>query len=93
MKQVIFFKGSTCAPCKAFEPVITEMVANADLPLRVELDNVELMAQFGLRVVPSVVMAHVLPGGALEVEEVLSGAVRSRTLHDALLRFVVAQPD
>lgn len=89
MKQVILFKGSSCAPCKVFEPVFFKIMEEhgAELNLHVETDNHALMSKYGVRAVPTVVMAHILPDGKEEVEQILTGAIRSKTLEDAVHRF------
>ncbi|QFR57635.1 thioredoxin [Serratia phage Slocum] len=95
MKVVILFKGSNCAPCKVFEPLVNKIMEEhgQGLEFLTVTDDVELMQKFGTRVVPSVVMYHKLPNGGVEVETVLSGAIRSKTLEDAVYRLKNSVPD
>ncbi|EAT0097324.1 thioredoxin [Salmonella enterica] len=57
-KQIIFFKGSNCTPCKMVEPAmerIKEKYKGTVQYVRAVDDNV-WMANFGIRSVPAVVV-------------------------------------
>ena len=89
-KVVILFKGSTCAPCKMFEPVFDKVVEEYPaLEIRKETDNVELMAKFGVRQVPVMVLADEADG-RLEANHILAGrSLRKETMHEAISDFLV----
>lgn len=58
MKQVIFFKGSNCVPCKMVEPMMDKIKAKAlyNYQYVKAVDDVDWMANFGIRSVPAVVI-------------------------------------
>lgn len=65
MKQVIFFKGSTCVPCKVVEPYVDEVMEEVKANVRGSevqyvkaVDDVAWMANFGIRQVPAVVIIN-----------------------------------
>lgn len=58
MKQVIFFKGSNCVPCKIVEPMMDEVkeICRGDMQYVKAIDDVDWMMNFGIRTVPAVVI-------------------------------------
>lgn len=89
-KIAILFKGSTCQPCKLFEPVFDKVVEQYPaLAIRKETDNVELMAKFGVRQVPVMILVDEI-NGRLEANHILSGrSLRKETMHEAISDFLV----
>lgn len=88
-KVAILFKGATCAPCKMFEPVFDKVVHEyPNMAIRKETDNVELMAKFGVRQVPVIVLVDEV-NGRLEANHILSGrSLRKETMHEAIVAFL-----
>ena len=58
MKQLLYFYGQWCGPCKSFKPVM-ERLSQA-LPIRfVDVDaEPQLVAEYGIRNVPTVVVTQ-----------------------------------
>ena len=58
MKQLIYFYGTFCNPCKSFKPVMERL--SQELPIRfVDVDTEpQLVAEYGIRNVPSVVVTQ-----------------------------------
>ena len=55
MKQLIYFYGTFCNPCKSFKPVMERL--SQELPVRfVDVDaEPQLVAEYGIRNVPTIV--------------------------------------
>ncbi|ATI16582.1 thioredoxin [Salmonella enterica subsp. enterica serovar Typhimurium] len=93
-KLVYLLKGSTCNPCKLFEPVFDKVVQDYSLEVHKETDNTELMQKFGVRQVPVVVLADRLPNGRVEANHILIGRqLRKETMHDAIKNFLEDNPE
>ncbi|CCI88458.1 thioredoxin, phage-associated [Yersinia phage phiR2-01] len=93
-KLVYLLKGSTCAPCKLFEPVFDKVVEDYSLEVHKEVDNSELMQKFGVRQVPVVVLADRLPNGRIEANHIMIGRdLRKETLHSAIKNFLEDNPE
>ncbi|ECJ3451793.1 thioredoxin [Salmonella enterica] len=93
-KLVYLLKGSTCNPCKMFEPVFDKVVQYYSLEVHKEVDNQELMQKFGVRQVPVVVLADRLPNGRVEANHILIGRqLRKETMHDAIKNFLEDNPE
>ncbi|HCH9411582.1 TPA: thioredoxin family protein, partial [Salmonella enterica] len=87
-------KGSTCNPCKMFEPVFDKVVNDYNLEIHKETDNTELMQKFGVRQVPVVVLADRLPNGRIEANHILIGRqLRKETMHEAIKNFLDDSPE
>lgn len=56
MKQILFFKGSTCVPCKILEPMLDSIVEGKDVQVVKAVDDIDWMMNFGIRQVPAVVV-------------------------------------
>ncbi|WCX68729.1 thioredoxin [Salmonella phage GSW6] len=89
-KLVYLLKGSTCAPCKMFEPVFDKVVENFNgVEVHKEVDNAELMQKFGVRQVPVVVLADRLPNGRIEANHIMVGRqLRKETMNSAIQEFL-----
>ncbi|UPW38427.1 thioredoxin [Salmonella phage Kenya-K18] len=93
-KLVYLLKGSTCNPCKMFEPVFDKVVSDYNLEIHKETDNTELMQKFGVRQVPVVVLADRLPNGRVEANHILIGRqLRKETMHEAIKNFLDDNPE
>lgn len=93
-KLVYLLKGSTCNPCKMFEPVFDKVVNDYNLEIHKEADNTELMQKFGVRQVPVVVLADRLPNGRVEANHILIGRqLRKETMHEAIKNFLDDNPE
>lgn len=94
-KLAILLKGSTCAPCKLFDPVFDKVVQEyPGLGITKEVDNTELMQKFGIRQVPAVVLADRLPNGRVEANHILIGRqLRKETMHEAIKTFLEDNPE
>lgn len=93
-KLVFLLKGSTCAPCKLFEPVFDKVVEDYSLEVHKEVDNSELMQKFGVRQVPVVVLADRLPNGRIEANHIMIGRdLRKETMHSAIKNFLEDNPE
>lgn len=93
-KLVYLLKGSTCNPCKMFEPVFDKVVNDYNLEINKETDNTELMQKFGVRQVPVVVLADRLPNGRVEASHILIGRqLRKETMHEAIKNFLDDNPE
>ncbi|WP_349043583.1 thioredoxin family protein [Brucella melitensis] len=93
-KLVYLLKGSTCAPCKMFEPVFDKVVEDYSLEVHKEVDNSELMQKFGVRQVPVVVLADRLPNGRIEANHIMIGRdLRKETMHSAIKNFLEDNPE
>lgn len=58
MKQIIYFYGTFCNPCKSFKPVMESI--SRELPVRfVDVDTEpQLVAEYGIRSVPTTVIVQ-----------------------------------
>lgn len=58
MKQIIYFYGTFCNPCKSFRPTIESI--SREIPVRfVDVDaEPQLVAEYGIRNVPTVVIVQ-----------------------------------
>lgn len=58
MKQMIFFKGSNCVPCKMVEPMMDDIKnkTRGTIQYVKAVDDVAWMANFGIRSYPAVVI-------------------------------------
>ena len=58
MKQIIYFYGTFCNPCKSFRPTIESI--SRELPVRfVDVDTEpQLVAEYGIRNVPTIVIVQ-----------------------------------
>ena len=58
MKQIIYFYGTFCNPCKSFRPTIESI--SRELPVRfVDVDaEPQLVAEYGIRNVPTIVIVQ-----------------------------------
>ncbi|QIO01455.1 putative thioredoxin [Salmonella phage bobsandoy] len=93
-KLVYLLKGSTCNPCKMFEPVFDNVVQDYSLEVHKETDNTELMQKFGVRQVPVVVLADRLPNGRIEANHIMIGRdLRKETMHSAIKNFLEDNPE
>lgn len=93
-KLVYLLKGSTCNPCKMFEPVFDKVVTDYDLEVHKETDNADLMQKFGVRQVPVVVLADRLPNGRIEANHIMVGRqLRKETMHEAIKTFLEDNPE
>lgn len=94
-KLVYLLKGSTCNPCKLFDPVFDKVVGEyPSLQVYKETDNAELMQKFGVRAVPVVVLADRLPNGRVEANHILIGRqLRKETMHEAIKNFLNDNPE
>ncbi|QEI24732.1 thioredoxin [Salmonella phage SE20] len=93
-KLIYLLKGSTCNPCKLFEPVFDKVIQGYSLEVHKETDNTELMQKFGVRQVPVVVLADRLPNGRVEANHILIGRqLRKETMHDAIKNFLEDNPE
>ena len=88
-KVVYLFKGSACVPCGLFEPVFDKVLAEfPGLAVRKETDNVELMAKFGVRQVPVMVLVDEV-NGRLEANHIMSGkSLRKETMASSISAFL-----
>ncbi|EJB4242324.1 thioredoxin family protein [Salmonella enterica] len=94
-KLVYLLKGSTCNPCKMFEPVFDKVVQEySGIEVGKETDNTELMQKFGIRQVPAVVLADRLPNGRIEANHIMLGRqLRKESMHEAIKNFLVDNPE
>lgn len=87
-KKIVFLKGSSCVPCKQFEPVFDKLTAEFNLPVEKRTDDVDSLRKFGLRTVPAVVLVDV-ENGREEAHHILSGAtLRSVVVSKAIQDFI-----
>jgi thioredoxin-like negative regulator of GroEL len=58
MKQIIYFYGTFCNPCKSFRPTIESI--SREIPVRfVDVDaEPQLVAEYGIRNVPTIVIVQ-----------------------------------
>jgi len=58
MKQIIYFYGTFCNPCKSFRPTIESI--SREIPVRfVDVDSEpQLVAEYGIRNVPTIVIVQ-----------------------------------
>ena len=58
MKQIIYFYGTFCNPCKSFRPTIESI--SREIPVRfVDVDTEpQLVAEYGIRNVPTIVIVQ-----------------------------------
>ena len=58
MKQILYFSGEWCGPCKSFKPVMERL--SQELPIRfVDVDSEpQLVAEYGVRNVPTIVVTQ-----------------------------------
>lgn len=93
-KIAYLLKGSNCAPCKMFEPVFDKVVQDyGQLEIVKEVDNAELMQKFGIRQVPTVVLADKV-NGRIEANHIMVGRdLRKETMHTAIKNFLEDTPE
>jgi thioredoxin-like negative regulator of GroEL len=58
MKQIIYFYGTFCNPCKSFSPTMISI--SREIPVRfVDVDTEpQLVAEYGIRNVPTIVIVQ-----------------------------------
>jgi len=59
MTQFYYFSTAWCGPCKAFKPVVQEVVAEKNIPMQFidAQHNQALAQQFGVTSVPTIIAA------------------------------------
>lgn len=87
-KVAILFKGSTCVPCKAFEPAFETILEDyPEVELVKETDNVVLMRAYGVRTVPAVVLADKVQDNLIVRKSLAGSELRSASVRASVETF------